>query len=666
MTTLSPRAGNALPKPAALDVRGTHAFMPPSRLHQLLDRFPAARVAVLGDFCIDVYYEVDLAAAETSLETGLATRPVRRQSISLGGAGNVAANLRALGVGTVSTFGIVGSDPFGRELRHQLEVTGIQTGGLITQSAGWETHAYVKPLLGRDEDHRIDLGAFNALDEAAGRSLLAALAAALPQHEVLIVNQQFSHGLYTAAMQGALTDLFARHPDVIVLQDSRGLGRLGTACLRKMNALEAVRLSFGPRELGSQVAGPEARQAAVRQYEEHHRPVFVTCGERGCIVVDASGVHEIPGVHIEPPTDPVGAGDAMLAGIAACLAVKGAPVEAATIGNFAAAVTVRKLRQTGTASAAEVLTLGETPDYVHHPDLADGSGGEIVPGTEIEVVEPYPLENAIRCAVFDHDGTLSTLRQGWERVMEDMMTQAVLGPAEAKVDRATRERLVEDIRNHIGQTTGLPTLRQMEGLVQRVEQAGFVPRAEVLPAAAYKEAYIAALRARLERRRARLAAGELEPADFTVKGAIAFLHRLHAAGVMLCLASGTDEQEVVLEARALGYAHLFGGRIYGARPDGRYNAKHAVLDGLLSSAEAFCPAEIVVFGDGPAELREARRRGILAVGVASDEVQRFGLNPEKRSRLIRAGAHVIIPDYAQADTLLSLLGLAAVGLSPYP
>ena len=67
---------------------------------------------------------------------------------------------------------------------------------------------------------------------------------------------------------------------------------------------------------------------------------------------------------------------------------------------------------------------------------------------------------------------------------------------------------------------------------------------------------------------------------------------------------------------------------------------------------------MATIGDGPVEMRLTRKRGGIAVGVASDEVRRFGLNPAKRSRLIRAGADVIVPDYSQLPQLLAVLGLA--------
>jgi hypothetical protein len=67
--------------------------------------------------------------------------------------------------------------------------------------------------------------------------------------------------------------------------------------------------------------------------------------------------------------------------------------------------------------------------------------------------------------------------------------------------------------------------------------------------------------------------------------------------------------------------------------------------------------ELVVFGDGPVEIRECRKRNGIAVGLASDEIRRHGLNIEKRPRLIKAGAQIIIPDFSQLQKLLALLFL---------
>jgi hypothetical protein len=65
--------------------------------------------------------------------------------------------------------------------------------------------------------------------------------------------------------------------------------------------------------------------------------------------------------------------------------------------------------------------------------------------------------------------------------------------------------------------------------------------------------------------------------------------------------------------------------------------------------------ELAVFGDGPVEIKECVKSRGIAIGIASDEVRRFGLNQEKRARLIRSGAQILVPDFSQTNRLLDLL-----------
>jgi phosphoglycolate phosphatase-like HAD superfamily hydrolase len=356
-------------------------------------------------------------------------------------------------------------------------------------------------------------------------------------------------------------------------------------------------------------------------------------------------------------TDPVGAGDSYLAGICASLAAKATPEEAAQVGNFVAGVTVAKLRQTGTASPAEVLQIGLEPQYIYDPELAeDPRQAKFLDGTEIEIIDGrfQPPARRPAAAIFDHDGTISTLRQGWEEVIEPMMVRAILGARFGSADEALYHRVVARVRAHIDQTTGVQTLIQMQGLVGMVREFGLVPATEISDESGYKAIYNQALMARVRQRLQRLVAGELSVQEFTLRNAIPFLQALHWAGVRLYLASGTDQADVEAEARALGYAGLFEGRIYGAVGDVTCEAKRMVLDRILKEVQAM-PAQIVTFGDGPVEIRETQRRGGLAIGVASDEVRRFDSNKAKRARLIRAGAAVIIPDFSQMGALVRML-----------
>ncbi len=104
-------------------------------LQTLLSDIARVRVGVVGDFCLDAYWTLDASLSEISVETGLATRPVRGQRYSLGGAGNVVANLAALGVKRICAFGVIGTDPFGREMLRILAGCDVDTRGMLVQDS---------------------------------------------------------------------------------------------------------------------------------------------------------------------------------------------------------------------------------------------------------------------------------------------------------------------------------------------------------------------------------------------------------------------------------------------------------------------------------------------------------------------------------------------------
>ncbi len=631
-------------------------------LDSLLADIGKVRAGVLGDFCLDAYWALDPGLSEVSIETGLATRAVRRQRYSLGGAGNVVANLVALGVARVSAFAVRGTDPFGREMVRILESLGVDTRGVLVQEEGWETPVYVKPIEGDREQNRIDFGNANALSPATAARLLGMVRAALADLGLLVVNQQLAHGIHTEGFRGGLSELLrrrgARGPAAIV--DSRAWSDQYDGAMRKVNDREALRLRGGAWEGDDPVPREEVAAAAEDLFARWGCPVFITRGPRGILARDAQGVVEVPGLLILGRIDTVGAGDSALAGIAAALAAGRGCRHAAELGNFAAGVTVQKLFTTGTASPDEVRAIAADPDFVHEPELAaDPRRARMHGDTDIEVVTSLPSRRRITHAIFDNDGTISTLREGWERIMEPMMIRAILGPGWRQAGQDLHDRVRARVRDYIDATTGVQTLVQMEGLVQMVREFGVVPAAEVKDAAGYKAVYNGELLAMVRARLARLPRGELSVADYTLKGSLEVLGGLRAAGVRLYLASGTDQEDAASEAAALGFAGLFDGGIRGSVGDVRVEAKKVVIDSILADIGAGGAHGIVVFGDGPVEIRETKKRGGYAVGVASDEPRRYGMNPAKRARLIRAGADLVVPDFAQWRSLLALFGVRA-------
>lgn len=631
--------------------------MTTEQLGALLGRIAGTRVGVIGDYCLDAYWTMDGSLSEISIETGLATRAVRAQRYSLGGAGNVVNNLVALGVRTVSAFGVVGNDPFGREMSRILQAAGVDIRGVFTQDADWNTPVYTKPVEGGAEQNRIDFGNANSLEPGTGAALLDALRSALPGMDVVIVNQQLLHGIHTPGFRERLADLI-RSSGGFFICDSRSFSDSFDGAVRKLNDREALRLVGVQWERGDPVPRADAEAAMETLYGRWKKPVFLTRGSRGMLVRDGEGVHGVPGLQIVGRIDTVGAGDSALAGIAAALAAGSDPVSAATLGNFTAGVTVKKLFITGTASPEEILAVGTDADYVFNPELADDPRAARFHGeSEIEVTGPVLPPVHPTHAIFDNDGTISTLREGWEQIMEPVMIRSVLGDGWRRADEKLFLSVQERVRDYIDMTTGVQTLVQMHGLVDMVREFGIVPAAEVQTPEGYKDLYNRELLAMVSRRIQKLKKGELSVEDYTLKGALPLLTALHAAGVKLSLASGTDESDLRAEAEALGHARFFERRIHGAVGDVTIEAKKVVLEKILAEIGAESAHTLVTFGDGPVEIRETKRSGGRAVGVASDEVRRFGWNMRKRARLIRAGADLVVPDFSQWKSLCRALGV---------
>ncbi len=332
-------------------------------IEDMLARASKARVAVVGDFCLDAYWDLDDAEPEISIETGLPTRRVRKQRYSPGGAGNVAMNLAALGVAKVTAFGLVGDDPFGPCLKRLMRAAGIDCANLLCSADGWQTCVYSKPCTHGIEGNRIDFGAFNSASEQVLAQIAASLEEAAATHDAIIVNRQLEHGLINEFLEDAINRIAAEHHEVAVIVDARnGAWRFSNAVL-KLNENEAIRIAqsgnVGNEAQAAADACDTARLASLLHIRTG-RAVFITRGEKGLVAAANGETIAIDGIRVPPPIDPVGAGDCMVSALAATLpcanesADSSAYFQSARFANLAASIILGKLNTTGTASPEEL------------------------------------------------------------------------------------------------------------------------------------------------------------------------------------------------------------------------------------------------------------------------------------------------------------------------
>jgi len=322
-----------------------------------LDFAGRARVTVFGDFALDAYWAVDPDESELSVETSLPVRRVRKQYYGLGGAGNVVANLLALGAAEVRAVGLAGDDLFGRELLARLADIGADTTDMLTCQEDWQSQVFAKPHLGDREQNRVDFGGFNVPAPESIEALAGALDASAARSDAIILNQQVPAGVSTEAMIEQLNAMVARHGDKVFVIDSRHRPGAYRGGFLKMNSHEAATLAGEDVDLSTTIPADRAVELARGACERTGRPVFVTRGADGLIVAETSGVHVEAGIRSAGPIDPVGAGDTVTSALAAVLGGGGKPVLAGRLANLAACVTVRKLRMTGTATPSEILAL---------------------------------------------------------------------------------------------------------------------------------------------------------------------------------------------------------------------------------------------------------------------------------------------------------------------
>jgi len=332
--------------------------MTPERLAELVARFPKLRIAVIGDYFLDKYLDVDPALAETSIETGKTAHQVTSVRHSPGAAGTVVRNLAALGAGELHAVGFTGDDGEAYDLRKDLTALGCSIQHLACDPERM-TPTYLKPrdvcvpgLSGEhpryDTKNRIPTGA--AIEDG----LIASLDALLPRVDAVIAMDQVEEagcGAITPRIVETLARRAEQFPNIVFWADSRRRIRNFRNVVIKPNQFEAVGWTAPPPDASIEL--DRLSEAVARLRGEIGGPICATRGAAGMLVSDPEPTL-VPGVRLNGPTDPTGAGDSATAGGVLALAAGAALPEAALVGNLVASITVEQLATPGVAHPGEL------------------------------------------------------------------------------------------------------------------------------------------------------------------------------------------------------------------------------------------------------------------------------------------------------------------------
>lgn len=263
----------------------------------------------------------------------------------------------------------------------------------------------------------------------------------------------------------------------------------------------------------------------------------------------------------------------------------------------------------------------------------------------VEFAPHFAPRPGITHVLFDFDGTLSLIREGWPEVMVPLFLEMLPRLPGESEDQA--RRLVFD---DIMRLNGKQTIYQMIQLAGRIRERGAEPRDPLW----YKNEYLRRLELRIAHRKEQIRNGAATPDDYLVHGSRRLLEELKARGLKMYLASGTDDPYVKEEAALLDLTRYFGPHVYGALDDYKKFSKKMVIERILRE-NRIPGAGLLSFGDGFVEIENTKEVGGLAVAVASDEAHNGSghVDAWKRDRLLGVGADVVIPDYRDAIPLLN-------------
>ncbi len=335
------------------------------RFQFIADKYQKLRVAVVGDFCLDRYLEIDPDKTETSLETGLPVHNVVRVRAQPGGAGTILNNLVALGAGTIYPVGFAGNDAEGFELRHALLGHATVKLDHFLTTPHRHTFTYCKPLIVQSgkapvELNRLDIKNWSPTPEVVQDRLADSLNELIPRMDVLIILDQApvpETGVISKKLLAVLNGFAAVRPELMILADSRrGLKDYSKIAL-KMNRAEVAALTDRKGDLDLSQIANLAAELAHRQT----KPVFVTLAEGGILGASTNGeTAHLPALPLRGPIDIVGAGDAVMANLAMALAAGATLRDALEIANAAASVVIHQLGTTGVATVKHIRELLET------------------------------------------------------------------------------------------------------------------------------------------------------------------------------------------------------------------------------------------------------------------------------------------------------------------
>ncbi len=319
-------------------------------LDRIYNTIKSKKIAVIGDFAIDFYFNIETNTQEFSVETSKEVFHALQPVTSLGGAGNVCKNLAALG-NKPAAFGMIGNDLFGREMIHLLQNLKISHENLqIDPNKG--TPVYSKPMEKGIEFNRIDFGTKDKIEKASLDSFYLQTCLQMSHFDGIILNEQFLHPLlskeHLIQLQQVIND-----SSIFAIADLRSLGEYANNVVLKINLKEFSQLVNIPINQLTDIT--QIKQLVKTLLKSRSKGILLTMGEMGILYADHEQMVHEKALPLKGPIDTVGAGDTVVASFTAAVLSGASASEACQFANLCAHLSIHKIGETGSANWEEIM-----------------------------------------------------------------------------------------------------------------------------------------------------------------------------------------------------------------------------------------------------------------------------------------------------------------------
>lgn len=331
--------------------------MTPDRLGAIVDHFSGMTVAVIGDIILDRY--LSGKADRLSAEAPVPVVDVQDQSFSVGGAANVANNIRSLGARAL-LFGVVGEDAAAATVTGRLQELGMDTSGVLSD-AGRPTTTKLRVIANGQQVVRADLESTAPIGADLERHILALLQEQIESVDAVIL-EDYNKGLLGPTLIGEIICL-ARDRQKIIVVDPKfdNFLEYKGVTLFKPNRRETESV------LGIRIPDVDALRRVSESLMERLDcdNVMITLSEKGVALLERGGKFSILPAKVRAVHDTSGAGDTAVSAVTLALAAGASATESVTLANYAAGAICEKL-------GVEPVTIKDILEAIQHHRAVDG------------------------------------------------------------------------------------------------------------------------------------------------------------------------------------------------------------------------------------------------------------------------------------------------------